>query len=165
MAFRQATVKGIYRFVYQNFEARANWFTWLRCILERDIFRPTVFINVENTEIYMQIFKFELVCMDWRPFYVDKMCYIFVLFTFEIQPWILQRKWLLNTLHDYWVFMDSLESVAEKKTLFYMNASTIKALMWMNQVNATIISLVIAYLFQMFSFHNLSCNKHYAAFT
>ena len=113
----------------------------------------------------MQIFKFELVCMDWRPFYVDKMCYIFVLFTFEIQPWILQRKWLLNTLHDYWVFMDSLESVAEKKTLFYMNASTIKALMWMNQVNATIISLVIAYLFQMFSFHNLSCNKHYAAFT
>ena len=165
MAFRQATVKGIYRFVYQNFEARANWFTWLRCILERDIFRPTVFINVENTKIYMQIFKFELVCMDWRPFYVDKMCYIFVLCTFEIQPWILQRKWLLNTLHDYWVFMDSLESVAEKKTLFYMNASTIKALMWMNQVNATIISLVIAYLFQMFSFHNLSCNKHYAAFT
>ena len=165
MAFRQATVKGIYRFVYQKFEARANWFTWLRCIVERDIFRPTVFINVENTEIYMQIFKFELVCMDWRPFYVDKMCYIFVLCTFEIQPWILQRKWLLNTLHDYWVFMDSLESVAEKKTLFYMNASTIKALMWMNQVNATIISLVIAYLFQMFSFHNLSCNKHYAAFT
>ena len=29
----------------------------------------------------------------------------------------------------------------------------------MNQFNTTIISLVIASLFQIFSFHNLSCNK------
>ena len=34
----------------------------------------------------------------------------------------------------------------------------------MNQFNATIISLVIASLFQIFSFHNLPCNKHHAAF-
>ena len=35
----------------------------------------------------------------------------------------------------------------------------------MNQFNTTIISLVIAPLFQIFSFHNLTCNKRYAAFT
>ena len=52
-----------------------------------------------------------------------------------------------------------------KKTLFYMNASTIKYLMWMNQLNAIIISLVIASLFQVFSFRSLTCNKRYAAFT
>ena len=45
-----------------------------------------------------------------------------------------------------------------------MNASAIKTLMWMNQFK-TIISLVIASLFQIFSFHNLTCNKGYAAFT
>ena len=33
------------------------------------------------------------------------------------------------------------------------------------QFNTTIISLVIASLFQAFSFHNLTCNKRYAAFT
>ena len=68
-------------------------------------------------------------------------------------------------LHDYWVFVDSLKSVADKKAFFYMNACTIKTLMWMNQFNITIISLVIAYLFQIFGFHNLTCNKRYAAFT
>ena len=61
----------------------------------------------------------------------------------------------------YWVFVDSLKSVADKKTLFYMNASTINTLMWMNQFNTIIISLVIASLFQIFSFHNLICNKRY----
>ena len=35
----------------------------------------------------------------------------------------------------------------------------------MNQFNTTIISLVIASLFQIFSFKNLTCNKRYAAFT
>ena len=44
--------------------------------------------------------------------------------------------------------MDSLKSVADKKTLFYMNASTIKTLMRMNQFNATIIFLVIALYFK-----------------
>ena len=68
-------------------------------------------------------------------------------------------------LYDYWVFVDSLKSVADKKALFYMKASTIKTLMWMNQFNTTIISLVIASLFQIFSFHNLTCNKRYATFT
>ena len=33
------------------------------------------------------------------------------------------------------------------------------------QFNTTFISLVIASLFQAFSFHNLTCNKRYAAFT
>ena len=68
-------------------------------------------------------------------------------------------------LHDYWVFVDSFKIVADQKTLFYMNASTIKTFMWMNQFNATISSLVIASLFQIFSFHNLAGNKRYAAFT
>ena len=31
----------------------------------------------------------------------------------------------------------------------------------MNQINTSIISLVIASLFQNFSFHNLTCNKRY----
>ena len=44
-------------------------------------------------------------------------------------------------------WLDSSKSVADKKALFYMNASTIKTLMWMNQFNTTIISLVIASLF------------------
>ena len=35
----------------------------------------------------------------------------------------------------------------------------------MNQFNATKLSLDIATLFQIFSFHNLNCNKRYAAFT
>ena len=69
------------------------------------------------------------------------------------------------TLHDYWVFIDGLKSVADEKTLFYMNASTIKTLMWMNQFNATIIFLAIASLFQIFSFHSSTCNKRYTAFT
>ena len=60
------------------------------------------------------------------------------------------------------IVRNSLKSVADKKTLFYMNASTIKTLMWMN---ATILSVVIASSFQIFSFHNLTCNKRYAAFT
>ena len=68
-------------------------------------------------------------------------------------------------LYDYWVFVDSLKSVADKKALFYMKASTIKTLMWMNQFNTTIISLVIASLFQIFSFHDLTCNKRCTAFT
>ena len=72
---------------------------------------------------------------------------------------------IAHMLHDYWVFVDSLKSVADKKALFYMNASTIKTLMWMNQFNTTIISLVIASLFQIFSFHDLKCNKRYVAFT
>ena len=58
-----------------------------------------------------------------------------------------------------------LKSVADKKALFYMNASTIKTLMSMNQFSITTISLVIASLFQIFSFHNLTCNKRYAWFT
>ena len=45
-----------------------------------------------------------------------------------------------------------------------MNTSTIKFLMGMNQFNTTFISLVIASLFQIFSFHNLTCKKRYAAF-
>ena len=32
-----------------------------------------------------------------------------------------------------------------------------------NQFNTTVISLVITSLFQIFSFHNLTCNKSYAA--
>ena len=52
-----------------------------------------------------------------------------------------------------------------RKILFYMNASTRKTLMWMNQLNTAIISLVITSLFQIFSFHNLTCNKRYAVFT
>ena len=67
-------------------------------------------------------------------------------------------------LHDYLVFADSLKSITDKKTLSYINTSTIKTLMWMNQFNTTIISLVIAYLFQIFSFQNLTCKKHYTAF-
>ena len=35
----------------------------------------------------------------------------------------------------------------------------------MNQFNTTIISLVIESLFQIFIFHNLTCNKRYDAFT
>ena len=35
----------------------------------------------------------------------------------------------------------------------------------MNQFNTTFISLVIASLFQIFSFDNLTCKKLYAAFT
>ena len=42
--------------------------------------------------------------------------------------------------------------------MFYMNVS-------MNHFNTTIIFLVIASLFQIFSFQNLACNKRYAAFT
>ena len=64
------------------------------------------------------------------------------------------------------------KSVADTKALlymnvsiFYMNVSAIRTLMWMNQFNRTIISLVIASLFQIFSFKNLTCNKRYAAFT
>ena len=45
--------------------------------------------DLENTQIYTQIFKFELVYMNLSPFYVDKMCYIFELYTFKIQAWIL----------------------------------------------------------------------------
>ena len=45
--------------------------------------------NLENTHIYTQIFKFELICMNWSSFYVDKMCYILVACTSEIQAWIL----------------------------------------------------------------------------
>ena len=54
----------------------------------------TNFENLENAQIYTQIFKFKLACMNWSPFYVNKMCYIFVLCNFEIQAWILERKWL-----------------------------------------------------------------------
>ena len=46
-----------------------------------------------------------------------------------------------------------------------MNASTMKTFMWINQFNATIIFLVTASSFQIFSFHNLAGNKRYAAFT
>ena len=35
----------------------------------------------------------------------------------------------------------------------------------MNQFKKTIISLVTASLFRIFSFHNLTCDKGYAAFT
>ena len=66
-----------------------------------------------------------------------------------------------NMLHDYWVFVDSLKSVAAKKLLFYMNASTINSLIWVNQFNTIINSLVIVSLFQIFSFYNLTCNKCY----
>ena len=45
-------------------------------------------------------------------FHAGKMCYIFVTC--------------------YWVFVDSLKSVADKSTLFYMNASTVKTLMYRN---------------------------------
>ena len=48
--------------------------------------------------------------------------------------------------------------------LFYMNVSTIKNLMWMTQFNTSIISVVIATLFQIFSFQNSTCNKCYTAF-
>ena len=46
--FCQATIKDDYQFVYRNFEAFTNRFTCLQCIIERNAFRPTVFINVEN---------------------------------------------------------------------------------------------------------------------
>ena len=36
--------------------------------------------------------------------------------------------------------------------------------MWMNQFNTIVISLVIASSFQIFSFHNSTCNKGYAAY-
>ena len=77
---------------------------------------------------------------------------------FVTQMIVIHVTWLLSV-------GGQLEKFADKKTLLYMNVSTIKNLMWMNQFNTTIISLVIASLFQIFSFHNLTCNKRYAAFT
>ena len=47
-AFCQATLTDNYQFVYLKFEAFANRFTCLKCIIERGTFRPTVFINVES---------------------------------------------------------------------------------------------------------------------
>ena len=37
MTFCQVPVKGNYRFVYLNFEAFANWYTWSRWFIERDM--------------------------------------------------------------------------------------------------------------------------------
>ena len=48
VAFCQIRVKGIYQFVFLNFEALTIWFTCLRRVTERDIFRSTVFTNVES---------------------------------------------------------------------------------------------------------------------
>ena len=69
VAFCQVTVKGIYEFVYLNFETLTNWFTCLQYVIERNIFRPTVFIDVGNrawkyANLYTQNFKFELVCIN-----------------------------------------------------------------------------------------------------
>ena len=36
--------------------------------------------DLENTQIYTQIFKFELVYMNLSPFYVDKMLYFRALY-------------------------------------------------------------------------------------
>ena len=107
----------------------------------------------------------QIINLLWVNLRNQKVCYIFGLCTFEIQAWILLTQIIVTTLYDYWVFVDSLKSLADKKALFYMNVSTIKTSMWMSQFNTTIISLVIASLFQIFSFYSLTCHKRYAAFT
>ena len=62
-------------------------------------------------------------------------------------------------LHDYWVFVDSLKSVADKKALFYMNISIVlyERLYYKDfDVNELIqykyYFFIIASLFQIFSF-------------
>ena len=64
-----------------------------------------------------------------------------------------------------WVYVDSLKSVADMKTFVLHKLFYYKDVHVNEQFNTTIISLVIASLFQAFSFHNLTCNKRYAAFT
>ena len=61
----------------------------------------------------------------WPNLRKKKVCYIFGLCTFEIQAWILLKQIIVTTLYDYWVFVDSLKSLADKKALFYMNVSIV----------------------------------------
>ena len=90
VAFCQATVKGIYRFVYLDFETFANWFTWLRCVVEQDIFRPAVFINVDTCKICRFIHRFlSLHSFGWIevPFMLIKCVLLscFVLLKFRLE--------------------------------------------------------------------------------